>query len=66
VPEILARYRLAAGSMISITNVSTREAREALAERCPRLFEGVDLDELEEREREGKVGFGHHRLAGLR
>jgi hypothetical protein len=66
VPEIVARYRLAAGSMISITNVSTREAREALAERCPRLFEGVDLDELEEREREGKAGFGHHRMAGLR
>ncbi len=47
VPEILARYRLAPGSMISLTNLSARESREALAERCPTLFEGVDFDELE-------------------
>jgi hypothetical protein len=47
VPEIVARYRLAPGSMISLTNLSTREAREALAERCPRLFRGVDFDQLE-------------------
>jgi GT2 family glycosyltransferase len=47
VPEIVARYRLAAGSTSSLTNLSTREAREALAEHCPKLFEGVDLDELE-------------------
>ena len=66
VPEIVARYRLAAGSMISLTNLSTREAREALAERCPKLFEGVDLDELEARRRAGWAGAGHHRMAGLR
>jgi hypothetical protein len=66
VPEIVARYRLAAGSMISLTNLSIREAREALAERCPRLFEGVDLEELEERVRAGWAGFGAHRRAGLR
>ncbi len=66
VPEIVARYRLAAGSMISLTNLSTREAREALAERCPRLFEGVDLDQLEARRRAGWAGAGHHRMAGLR
>jgi glycosyltransferase involved in cell wall biosynthesis len=47
VPEIVARYRLAAGSMISLTNLSIREASEALAERSPRLFERVDFDELE-------------------
>jgi hypothetical protein len=51
VPEILARYRLAAGSTLSITNLSTREAREALAEHCPNLFEGVDVDELDQRRR---------------
>ncbi len=66
VPEIVARYRLAAGSMISLTNLSTRGAREALAERCPKLFEGVDLEELEARRRAGWAGAGHHRMAGLR
>ncbi len=56
VPEIVARYRLAAGSMISLTNLSTRGAREALAERCPKLFEGVDLEELEARLEERQRG----------
>jgi hypothetical protein len=47
VPEIVARYRLAAGSMLALTNLATREAREALAERSPKLFAGVDFDRLE-------------------
>ena len=47
VPEIVARYRLAAGSMIALTNLATREAREALAERSPNLFAGVDFERLE-------------------
>jgi glycosyltransferase involved in cell wall biosynthesis len=51
VPEIVARYRVAAGSTLSLTNLSTREARRALAEHCPNLFEGVDVDELDERRR---------------
>jgi hypothetical protein len=38
VPEIIARYRLAPQSMISLTNLSDIEAREALAERSPRLL----------------------------
>jgi len=49
VPEILARYRLAAGSTLSLTNLSTREARTALAEHCPTLFAGIDPAELDER-----------------
>jgi hypothetical protein len=49
VPEILARYRLAAGSTLSLTNLSTREARAALAEHCPTLFAGIDPAELDER-----------------
>ena len=65
VPEILARYRLAPGSMISLTNLSARESREALAERCPTLFEGVDFDQLEFRRLHGKAGFGRHRSAGV-
>ena len=64
VPEIVARYRLAAGSMISLTNLSTREAREALAERCPKLFEGVDLDELEEAIRERRRALGEAERQG--
>ncbi len=38
VPEFVARYRLSDVSMISLTNLSDQEAREALAERSPRLF----------------------------
>jgi Glycosyl transferase family 2/Glycosyl transferases group 1 len=67
VPEIVARYRLAVGSMISLTNLSTLEAREALAEHCPRLFEGVDVVELDRhRSSVGSVGAGRERMAGLR
>ena len=66
VPEIVARYRLAAGSMIALTNLATREAREALAERSPNLFAGVDFDELDRLRRAGKAGFGAHRKAGIR
>ncbi len=51
VPEIVARYRVAAGSTLSLTNLSTREAREAIAEHCPNLFRGIDVGELEERRR---------------
>jgi glycosyltransferase involved in cell wall biosynthesis len=51
VPEILARYRIAPGSTLSLTNLSTREARGALAEHCPKLFAGIDLDELDDRRR---------------
>jgi hypothetical protein len=58
VPEIVARYRLAAGSMISLTNLSTREAGEALAERCPKRFEGVDLEELDEMLEERRRAIG--------
>lgn len=39
VPEIVARYRVREGSMISLTNISDDGARRALAERSPRLFE---------------------------
>jgi hypothetical protein len=38
VPEFVARYRVSPNSMISLTNLSDQEAREALAERSPRLF----------------------------
>ncbi len=44
VAEIVARYRLSAGSMITLTNLSVGDAREAIAERSPALFSG-DPDE---------------------
>jgi hypothetical protein len=65
VPEIVARYRLAPGSTLSLTNLSTREAREALAEHCPHLYEGVDLDELEERRMAARARAGV-RTGGVR
>jgi GT2 family glycosyltransferase len=65
VPEIVARYRLAAGSTLSLTNLSTREAREAIAEHCPSLYEGVDLDELEARRMAARARAGV-RAGGVR
>jgi hypothetical protein len=41
VPEIVARYRSAEHSMLSLTDISTREAVGLLAERHPALFAGV-------------------------
>jgi hypothetical protein len=38
VPEIVARYRLSSGSMISLTNLSHKQAYEALEEHCPTLM----------------------------
>jgi GT2 family glycosyltransferase len=38
VPEVVARYRLGAASMISLTNLSHREAFVALEEHCPTLM----------------------------
>lgn len=38
VKEIVARYRVAAGSMLSLTNLSLEGAQAALAERHPALF----------------------------
>ncbi len=47
VAEIVARYRLSAGSMITLTNLSVGDAREAIAERSPALFEGHNLADLD-------------------
>ena len=44
VPEIVARYRVAADSMISLTNLSVSEARDVVAERSPRLFGTAPVD----------------------
>jgi hypothetical protein len=41
VKEIVARYRVSEGSMISITNLSLEGAQEALAERHPAFFAGA-------------------------
>jgi GT2 family glycosyltransferase len=38
VPELVARYRVSEGSMLSITDISTTNAWRALRERCPRLM----------------------------
>lgn len=38
VPELVARYRISEGSMLSITDISTTDAWRALRERCPRLM----------------------------
>ncbi len=40
VPELVARYRVSEGSMISITDMSTASAWTALQERCPQLMAG--------------------------
>ena len=40
VPELVARYRVSEGSMISITEISTASAWTALQERCPQLMAG--------------------------
>jgi glycosyltransferase involved in cell wall biosynthesis len=42
VPEIVAEYRLAPRSMLSITNISGTSAFTALAERYPKLMAGVE------------------------
>jgi Glycosyl transferase family 2/Glycosyl transferases group 1 len=44
VKEIVARYRVSEGSMISLTNLSLEGALEALAERHPELFERVGTE----------------------
>jgi hypothetical protein len=41
VPEIIARYRVGHGSMISHTNISTSDAYAALAEHAPNLMENL-------------------------
>lgn len=38
VPELVARYRVSAASMLSVTNISTTAAYMALQERCPNLM----------------------------
>jgi hypothetical protein len=43
VPEILARYRVAHGSMISETNISTADAYAALADHAPKLMAGLRI-----------------------
>jgi Glycosyl transferase family 2 len=42
VPEIIARYRVARHSMLSVTNISARSAISLMIERYPRLMAGVD------------------------
>jgi len=42
VPEVVARYRASRTSMLSLTNISARNAVAVLIERYPRLFAGVD------------------------
>lgn len=42
VPELVARYRVSPGSMLSITNLSWVSAMDALRERCPMLMNGLD------------------------
>ncbi|MCW3064700.1 MAG: glycosyl transferase, partial [Solirubrobacterales bacterium] len=41
VPEIIARYRVGHGSMISLTNLSTTDAYAALADHAPQLMRGL-------------------------
>jgi GT2 family glycosyltransferase len=43
VPEMVARYRSAPHSMLSLTDLSTRQAVGVLVERHPTLFAGVEL-----------------------
>jgi glycosyltransferase involved in cell wall biosynthesis len=43
VPEIVARYRSSPHSMLSLTDLSSRQAVGLLAERYPDLFAGVEL-----------------------
>ncbi len=42
IPEIIARYRVARHSMLSVTNISARTAVSLLIERYPTLMAGVD------------------------
>jgi hypothetical protein len=42
VKEIVARYRVASSSMLSLTNLSRDDAMAALAERHPTLFSSAD------------------------
>ena len=42
VPEVVARYRASRTSMLSLTNISARNAVSVLIERYPRLMAGVD------------------------
>jgi hypothetical protein len=44
VKEIVARYRVSEGSMISLTNLSLEGAQEALAERHPGFFERIGTE----------------------
>ena len=41
-PEILGRYRVRKHSMLSITDISTRDAVSVLIERHPTLMRDVD------------------------
>jgi hypothetical protein len=43
VPEIIARYRLDPGSMISQTNLSTADAYAALLDHAPKLLAGIRI-----------------------
>ncbi len=43
VPEIIARYRVGASSMITHTNVSAVDAFAAIADHAPRLMCGLEL-----------------------
>lgn len=43
VPEILARYRVGHGSMLSFTNMSVTDAYVAIADHAPRLMRGVRI-----------------------
>ena len=43
VPQIVARYRVSSGSMLSISNLSYTSAFEALKERYPQLMRAVQL-----------------------
>lgn len=43
VQELVGRYRISPGSMLSITNLSWVLAMDALRERCPKLMSGVSL-----------------------
>jgi glycosyltransferase involved in cell wall biosynthesis len=42
IPEIIARYRTAAHSMLALTNVSATDAYSIIIERCPTLMAGVE------------------------
>jgi len=43
VPEIIARYRVGHGSMISQTNLSTADAYAALVDHAPKLLAGIRI-----------------------